>query len=78
MQERDWLCFRVIAAVHPPIVHSGHLIPGQFEMVSLTLRAHCPDGEKVLPGLEDEVHGGPNAAVATSIAPGLEDGLSSA
>ena len=42
MQERDWLCFRVIAAVHPPIVHSGHLIPGQFEMVSriLSIRGH--------------------------------------
>ena len=38
--------------------------------------AHCPDGEQVLPGLEDEVHGGPDAAVATSIASGLEDGLS--
>ena len=40
--------------------------------------AHCPDGEQELPGLEDEVHGGPDAAVATSIASGLEDGLSSA
>jgi hypothetical protein len=40
--------------------------------------AHCPDGEPELPGLEDEVHGGPDADVATSIASGLEDGLSSA
>jgi hypothetical protein len=40
--------------------------------------AHCPDGEQALPGLEDEVHGGPDAAVATSIPSGLEDGLSSA
>ena len=40
--------------------------------------AHCLDGEKELPGLEDEVHGGPDAAAATSIASGLEDGLSSA
>ena len=40
--------------------------------------AHCPDGEQELPGLDDEVHGGPDAAVATSIASGLEDGPSSA
>jgi hypothetical protein len=40
--------------------------------------AHCQDGEQELPGLEDEVHGGPAAAVATSIASGLEGGLSSA
>jgi hypothetical protein len=40
--------------------------------------AHCPDGEWELPGLDDEVHGGPDAAVATSIASGLEVGLSSA
>jgi hypothetical protein len=40
--------------------------------------AHCLDGDQELPGLEDEVHGGPDAAVATSIASGLEDGLSSA
>jgi hypothetical protein len=40
--------------------------------------AHCPDGESELPGLEDEVHSGPDAAVATSIASGLEDELSSA
>jgi hypothetical protein len=40
--------------------------------------AHCPDGEQELPGLEDEVHGGPDAAVATSIAAGLADRLSSA
>jgi hypothetical protein len=38
--------------------------------------AHCPDGEQELPGLEDEVHGGPDAAAATSIASGLEGGLS--
>jgi hypothetical protein len=38
--------------------------------------AHCPDGERELPGLEDEVHGGPDAAVATSIASGLEEGVS--
>jgi hypothetical protein len=40
--------------------------------------AHGPDGEQELPGLEDEVHGGPDAAVETSIASGLGDGLSSA
>jgi hypothetical protein len=40
--------------------------------------AHCPDGEQELPGLEDEVHGGHDAAVGTSIASGLEVGLSSA
>jgi hypothetical protein len=40
--------------------------------------AHCPDGEQELPGLEDEVHGGPDAAVATLIASRLEEGLSSA
>jgi hypothetical protein len=40
--------------------------------------AHCADGEQELPGLEDEVHGGPDAAAATSIAPGLKSGLSSA
>jgi hypothetical protein len=39
--------------------------------------AHCPDGEQELPGLENEVHGGPDAMVATSIASGLKDGLSS-
>jgi hypothetical protein len=38
----------------------------------------CPDGEQELPGLEDEVHGRPDAAAATSIALGLEEGLSSA
>jgi hypothetical protein len=40
--------------------------------------AHYPDGERELPGLEDEVHGGPDAAVGTDIASGLEDGPSSA
>jgi hypothetical protein len=40
--------------------------------------AHCPDGEQEFPGLEDEVHGGPDAAVGTSIAAGLENRLSSA
>jgi hypothetical protein len=40
--------------------------------------AQYPDGEQELPGLEDEVHGGPDADVATGIASGLEDGLSSA
>ena len=40
--------------------------------------AHCPDGEQELPGLEDEVDGGPDAAAATSISSGLEVGLSSA
>ncbi len=40
--------------------------------------AERPDGEQELPGLEDEVHGGPDAEVATSIAAGLEGGLSSA
>jgi hypothetical protein len=39
--------------------------------------AHCPDGEHELPGLEDEVHGGPHAAAATSIVSGLNDRLSS-
>jgi hypothetical protein len=36
------------------------------------------DGEQELPGLEDNVHGGADGAVATSIALGLEEGLSSA
>ena len=36
------------------------------------------DGEQELPGLEDEVHGGPDAAVATCIASGREDGQASA
>jgi hypothetical protein len=40
--------------------------------------APCPNGEQELPGLEDEVHGGPDADVAASIASGLADGLSSA
>jgi hypothetical protein len=40
--------------------------------------AQCPDVDQELPGLEDEVHGEPDAAAATSIASGLEDGLSSA
>jgi len=40
--------------------------------------AHCQDGDQELPGLEDEVHGGPDAAAATSMASGLEEGLSSA
>ena len=40
--------------------------------------AHCSDGEQELPGLEDEVHGGPDAAAATSIPSGFEGGLSSA
>ena len=40
--------------------------------------AHCPGGKQELPGLEDEVHGGPDAAVETGIASGLEVGLSSA
>jgi hypothetical protein len=40
--------------------------------------AHCPDGEQELRGLEDQVHGGPDAAAATNIPSGLEDGLSSA
>jgi hypothetical protein len=39
--------------------------------------AHCQDGEQELPGLEDEVHSGPDVAVTTSIASGLEVGLSS-
>ncbi len=33
--------------------------------------AHCHDGEKELAGLEDEVHGGPDAAAAASIASAL-------
>jgi hypothetical protein len=36
------------------------------------------DGEQELPGLEDEVHGGPDAKVGTSKASGLKEGLSSA
>jgi hypothetical protein len=40
--------------------------------------AHCPDGEQELPGLEDEVHGGPHAAAPTGVGLGQEDGLSSA
>jgi hypothetical protein len=36
---------------------------------------HCPDVEQQLSGLEYEVHGGPAAAAATSIASGLEGGL---
>jgi hypothetical protein len=40
--------------------------------------AQYPDGEQELPGLEDEVHGGPDGAVATSMASGLKGGLSSA
>jgi hypothetical protein len=36
------------------------------------------DGEQELPGLEDEVHGGPDAAAAASIASGLNDRLSRA
>jgi hypothetical protein len=36
------------------------------------------DGDQELPGLEDEVHGGADGDVATSIASGLEEGLSSA
>jgi hypothetical protein len=40
--------------------------------------ALCPDGEQELPGLQDQVHGGPDAAATTSIASGLQDGLSSA
>jgi hypothetical protein len=39
---------------------------------------HCPDGDQELPGLEDEVHGGPDGPGATNIASGLEDRLSSA
>jgi hypothetical protein len=39
--------------------------------------AHCHDGEQELPGLEDEVHGGPDGDVATDVASGLEGGLSS-
>jgi hypothetical protein len=37
-----------------------------------------PDGEQQLPGLEDEVQGGPDAAAATSIASGLEGWLPTA
>jgi hypothetical protein len=40
--------------------------------------AHFPNGEQEFPGLEDEVHGGSAAAVATNIASDLEDVLSSA
>jgi hypothetical protein len=44
-------------------------------MRRLAARQDC---EQQLPGLKDEVHDGPDAAAATSIASGLEDGLSSA
>jgi hypothetical protein len=32
--------------------------------------ANCADGEQEFPGLEDEVHGGPDADVGTSITSG--------
>jgi hypothetical protein len=41
-------------------------------------RSGVQDGDQEFPGLEDEVHGGPDVDVGTSIASGLEDGLSSA
>ena len=47
----------------------------QFAYVGDT---HFPDGEQELPGLEDEVHSGPDPSVATSIVSRLKDGLSSA
>jgi hypothetical protein len=48
------------------------------DFLLLTVAPAGKDGEQELPGPEDEVHGGPDAAVGTSIASGLEDGLSSA
>jgi hypothetical protein len=38
--------------------------------------AHRPDGEQELPGLEDEVQGGSDAAARKSLASGLEEDLS--
>jgi hypothetical protein len=57
------------------------LILGTEALDDFSLTAVAPagkDGDQELPGLEDEVHGGPDAGAATSIASGLEDGLSSA
>jgi len=48
------------------------------DFLLLTVAPAGQDGEQELPGLEDEVHGGSDAAAATSIASGLEDGLPSA
>ena len=48
------------------------------DFLLLTVAPAGQDGDQELPGLEDEVHGGPDAAAATTIASGLEDGLSSA
>jgi hypothetical protein len=45
------------------------------DFLMLTVAPAGQDGEQELPGLEDEVHGGPDADVATSIASGLEGGL---
>ena len=48
------------------------------DFLLLTVAPAGQDGEQELPGPEDEVHGGPDAAAATSMASGLEDGPSSA
>ena len=56
------------------------LILGTEALDDFSLTAVAPtseDGEQRLPGLEDEVHSGPDVAVTTSIASGLEVGLSS-
>jgi hypothetical protein len=67
------------------------MTPGYAMHHCLPTRRGCSDGairrpggrplpgwREELPGLEDEVHGGPDADVGTSIASGLEGGLSSA
>jgi hypothetical protein len=57
------------------------LIFGTEALDDFSLTAVAPtseDGEQELPGLEDEVHGGPDGAAATSIASGHNDRLSSA
>jgi hypothetical protein len=55
------------------------LILGTEALDDFSLTAVAPtseDGEQRLPGLEDEVHSGPDAAVTTSKASGLEEDLS--
>jgi hypothetical protein len=54
---------------------SGDLVD---DFLLLAVAPAGQDADQELPGLEDEVHGGPDAAAATSIASGLEDGLASA
>jgi hypothetical protein len=56
------------------------LILGTEALDDFSLTAVAPtseDGEQRLPGLEDEVHSGPDVAVTTSKASGLEEDLSS-